>query len=438
VPAVVESVAASNPTTNGLLSVYPAGGTDPGNAGVNFNGGDGQDNDLTAPLVSAVSPSGEETITNHSSGTVDVVVTILGYYQSPTAPGTPTAVSASLSGSTATLDWTAPSSDGGSAITSYTIAASPDNVVTTVDGDTKDVTLTGLTTAASDLFYVTATNALGSSAPTTYTPPGVIAGTVVAPNAGATPVAGDLITIFPNANTAAGTPSTIGTTTTDANGNWSFAVPPYSQLPADAQADAEANNGYLNVDAIGMGNATVGGTKYEEAAVAVRSVWVGTDTQSQPPSQQSSLAQPAMVMDPDQADASAQDTDQAEAATFSSENDPGATDANGSPIGNAFAAYAPPPTDQYGYQEVGGSGYDPNVAADGTDLTNAAITPATDSNPTNCCHAFDFGCGFSKIGGTRKTKKTWTIVGEWHANFDEFGNLEYSAGASSSIGQKSA
>ena len=45
---------------------------------MNFNAADSQDNDMAARLLSAVSPTGQETITNHSSGTVDVVVSVRG------------------------------------------------------------------------------------------------------------------------------------------------------------------------------------------------------------------------------------------------------------------------------------------------------------------------------------------------------------------------
>jgi hypothetical protein len=60
--------------------VYPVGGADPDNPGVNFTAGDYQDNDISAPVVSSVSQSGQETITNHSSGAVNVVVSVRGYY----------------------------------------------------------------------------------------------------------------------------------------------------------------------------------------------------------------------------------------------------------------------------------------------------------------------------------------------------------------------
>ena len=113
---MVESVAAANPTTNGYLSVYPAGGRDPNNAAVNFNASDSQANDLTAPLVSAVSPTGQETITNHSTGTVDIIVTARGYYSAPTAPAADLQTDAGVLSGTATVIWQAPDTDGGAAI----------------------------------------------------------------------------------------------------------------------------------------------------------------------------------------------------------------------------------------------------------------------------------------------------------------------------------
>ena len=118
VSAVVESVAALNPTATGYLTTYPTGTTDPNNAVVNFIGSDVQDNDLTSPLVSSVSPTGEETITNHSTGTVDVVVTAKGYYTGPMAPDTPTQTDAGIdSNGTITVNWQPPDTDGGAAIT---------------------------------------------------------------------------------------------------------------------------------------------------------------------------------------------------------------------------------------------------------------------------------------------------------------------------------
>lgn len=163
IAAVAESVAALNPTSNGFLSVYPAGTSDPNNPGVNFQANDPQDNDMAAPMLSQVSPTGNETITNHSSGTVDVVVSVRGYYQKPAVPSAPMTVADTINGSSATVTWSAPTTDGGSPITGYTVTAAPDTASVVVDSGTFTATLTGLSGAGSDTFAVTATNAAGTS-----------------------------------------------------------------------------------------------------------------------------------------------------------------------------------------------------------------------------------------------------------------------------------
>jgi fibronectin type III domain protein len=429
--SVVEGVAALNPTAKGYLSVYPGNGTDPNNSDVNFNAGDGQDNDLSAPLVSSVSPTGQETITNHSSGTVDVVVSLRGYYAAPAVPQAPDSVSASISGASATISWDPPYSDGGAAITSYTITASPDTATATVNGATTQETLTGLANAATDLFTVTATNVIGTGLPTTYSPPNVITGTIVAPNAAATPVAGDQVSIFPNAEPASGTPSIIGTATTDANGNWSFAVPPYADLPADAQASADGNDGFLDVDAVAMGTATANGDAYQVGAIAVRSAWVGSSTQTTAPSGISSLAEPVSVMHPNQPDVSSNDNQVTQAATWATENSPVTTDADDDALGDPNNAYPPVRTDAYGYQEIAGNGsYNPNIASDGTDLTNAPVTPQ--SNPRNCCNPY--GCTYTETNSDIGDSASWTIIGQYDNNWADQGWFTYTAGASSNIG----
>ncbi len=424
VSSVAESVAAIGPTASGFLSAYPAGGTDPNYPGVNFTNGDQQDNDMSAPVLSAVSPAGRETITNHSTGTVDVVVSARGYYAAPAAPQAPESVSVSLSGTIATVDWNAPPADGGAAITSYTVTASPDNATATVSGGNTEATLSGLANVSADLFTVTATNAVGTSYPTTYAPPNVVTGQVLAPD-GVTPVPGDLVTIYPNDPSTSSMPSLIGTATTDSHGNWSFAVPPYTALPADSQAAANANGGWLNVDAVGSGFATANGTRYSVGAVAIRSAWVGTSSQTQNPAGTVALAQPATVMRPD-GPAPALTGNQA-AAAYLAVNDPTATDSSGNPTGNPDYAYPPVPTDKYGFQESGGDGsYNPNIASDGvTDLTNAPVTPAT---PNDFCYIKH------KANGDAADHGMWTIVGEYHSNWDDMGSFSYTTSASSIIG----
>jgi hypothetical protein len=76
-------------------------------------------------------------------------------------PGAPTIGTASVVGPTSvSITFTAPASNGGFAITSYTVTSSPGNITST--GSSSPITVTGLTTGTTYTFTVTATNSLGA------------------------------------------------------------------------------------------------------------------------------------------------------------------------------------------------------------------------------------------------------------------------------------
>lgn len=172
VAAVSEDVVASNPTVFGHLDEGPAGG--PSRTIVSFLAGDNGYTGYDNGVVSTLSHTGQETIANGSSGTVDVQVGVTGVFTSPSTPPAPGPVVVRVTGTSATVVWNGLAGDGGSPITGYTVSTSPDNTTVTVDPFTATTTLTGLANPVTDTYTVTAANAEGtSSASATPVPPGL-------------------------------------------------------------------------------------------------------------------------------------------------------------------------------------------------------------------------------------------------------------------------
>ena len=162
-----------------------------------------------------------------------------------TVPGAPTIGSAAAGNAQATITFSAPVSNGGSAITAYTVKSNPGNIAGT--GSTSPIAVTGLTNGIAYTFKVTATNAIGESIAssasnsvtptTTSTVPGApTIGTATAGNAqatitftapisnGGTAITGYTVTSSPGSKSSSGTASPI-TITGLANGTaYTFTV----------------------------------------------------------------------------------------------------------------------------------------------------------------------------------------------------------------------
>jgi uncharacterized repeat protein (TIGR02543 family) len=80
-----------------------------------------------------------------------------------TVPDAPTGVTAVAGNGQATITFTAPADNGGSAITGYQVTSTPGNIVKTTDNDATTVVVTGLTNGTTYTFTVEALNAAGAS-----------------------------------------------------------------------------------------------------------------------------------------------------------------------------------------------------------------------------------------------------------------------------------
>ena len=128
----------------------------------------------TTPGVCTISGT---TIRGVSAGTCTIAANQIGnanYNAAPQAtqdssvvdlavPGAPTAVSASRENSRVAVSFNAPSSNGGSPVVSYTVTSSPGGITATGAGS--PIAMAGLSNGATYTFTVTASNIIGTGAP---------------------------------------------------------------------------------------------------------------------------------------------------------------------------------------------------------------------------------------------------------------------------------
>jgi hypothetical protein len=145
----------------------------------------------------------------------------------PTAPGAPTSATATAGNGQATVNFTPPASNGGAAITSYTVTSSPGGL--TASGSGSPIVVSGLTNGTSYMFTVTATNVAGTGPPsppsnavTPRTVPGAPTGALAMPgdgqaavnfsapaSNGGSPITSYTVTSSPGGLTASGSGSPI-------------------------------------------------------------------------------------------------------------------------------------------------------------------------------------------------------------------------------------
>jgi hypothetical protein len=168
------SGAANAASTNFTIGVTPVGGTITGTVVVTPSdvGAGGSFSPASVSLTSG-SPSATFTYTPTSTGARTISVTNNGGLTNPsnitytasaaaTVPDAPTIGTATSGNASASVAFTAPANNGGTAITGYTVTSSPGGI--TANGASSPINVTGLTNGTAYTFTVHATNGVGNSA----------------------------------------------------------------------------------------------------------------------------------------------------------------------------------------------------------------------------------------------------------------------------------
>ncbi len=186
----------------------------------------------------------------------------------PTAPSAPSPVTATAGSGSATVTWSAPN-NGGSLITSYTVtpyagttAGTPVTVAN--QSPNESTTITGLTSGTTYTFTVSATNSVGTSAPSA-------ASNAVTPQAQSSPAAPTGVTA-----TAGNRSASVSWTAPSNNGSTitSYTITPYTTGESSTAGTPVTVTGNPPVTTATVGGLT-NGTAYQFAVTATNAIGTG-------------------------------------------------------------------------------------------------------------------------------------------------------------------